>query len=411
MAQSSLLTRRRFLVAGSALGCSLAANPLVTPVTYASAPWDTRLVVIILRGAMDGLDVVQPYGDANLAAYRPNIPSGAAGGAMDLDGFYALNQHFAGVMPLWQAGDLGFAHAVSTPYRNKRSHFDGQDILEAGTGNDLAIGAIRDGWLNRMLGQVPGVEAKTAFAVGREDLIVLNGAVRTSSWSPSTRLDLSPQGRRLLDAMYHEDPAFQSAANLATDMVELLGMDLDGEADMSSKDMMAAMLTAGKAGRAKSLARFAADRLNEETRIAAFSIAGWDTHRSQAGGLKGSLGELTDAIVELKTTLGANWHKTAVVAMTEFGRTARENGSRGTDHGTGGAMVLAGGAIRGGRVYGDWPGLGEGQLYQDRDLMPTADVRRYPAWLMKGLFGLNRDMIESVVFPGLDMGDDPRILA
>lgn len=407
-------SRRRFLVQGTALGCSLAASPFVTPITFASAPWDMRLVVIILRGAMDGLDVVQPYGDRNYAALRPDLPGGIDGGGFDLDGFYALNRNLAGLQPLWQAGELGFAQAVSTPYRNKRSHFDGQDILEAGTGMDVAIGAVRDGWLNRMLTQVPGVEARTAFAVGREDMILLNGTAQVQSWSPETRLDLSTQGKRLLEAIYHDDPVFQSAGNMATDMVELLGMnDADEGADAEdiTGDAMASMLKGKAAGRAVALAKFAADRLNEETRIAAFSINGWDTHRSQNTGLKAALGELSSAVLTLKETLGGNWRKTAVVAMTEFGRTARQNGSGGTDHGTGGAMLFAGGAIRGGQVYGDWPGLGEGQLYQDRDLMPTRDVRAYPAWMMRGLFGLPGDTIERVVFPGLDMGADPRILA
>ena len=403
-------SRRRFLIQGTALGCSLAANPFVTPITFASAPWDTRLVVIILRGAMDGLDVVQPYGDRNYATLRPDLPGGEAGGGFDLDGFYSLNRNLAPLEPLWQAGGLGFAHAVSTPYRNKRSHFDGQDILEAGTGMDVGIGAMRDGWLNRMLTQVPGVEAQTAYAVGREDMILLNGHATVQSWSPETRLDLTTQGKRLLEAIYHDDPVFQSAGNMATDMVELLGMtsadDGGDNADMTG-DAMASMLKGRASGRAAALAKFAADRLNEETRIAAFSINGWDTHRSQNNGLKAALGELSDAILTLRETLGSNWTKTAVVAMTEFGRTAHQNGSNGTDHGTGGAMLLAGGAIRGGQVYGDWPGLGAGQLYQGRDLMPTRDVRAYPAWLMRGLFGLSADTIERVVFPGLCLTSAP----
>jgi len=416
MATSRIVSRRRVLIGGTALGCSLAASPLVTPITYASAPWDTRLVVIILRGAMDGLDVVQPYGDRNFAAYRPDLPGGEAGGGYDLDGFFSMHQSLAPLVPMWQAGDLGFAHAVSTPYRNKRSHFDGQDILEAGTGMDVGVRAIRDGWLNRMLTRVPGINAKTAFSVGREDMILLNGKAKISSWAPDARLDLSPQGKRLLDEMYHDDPIFQSAANLATDMVELLdtggGFDPGDDGDMAMPNRIkAAMMQAGRAGRAKSLAKFAADRMNEDTRIAAFSINGWDTHRTQKSGLKHALGDLADALIVMQRTLGANWGKTAVVAMTEFGRTARQNGSRGTDHGTGGAMFLAGGAVRGGKVFGDWPGLGADQLYQDRDLMPTADVRRYPAWLMRGLFGLDAEVIQNVVFPGLDMGLDPRILA
>jgi uncharacterized protein (DUF1501 family) len=406
-------TRRQFLIRSTALGCSLAASPFVTPVTLAAAPWDARLVVIILRGAMDGLDVVQPYGDPHFAGYRPNLPGGEAGGGMDLDGFYSMSAHLGDLKPMWRAGELAFAQAVATPYRDKRSHFDGQDLLEAGTGMDVGVGAVRDGWLNRMLAEVPGVTARTAFAVGREDLIILNGAAPVSSWSPDTRLDLSPQGRRLLEALYHDDPVFNEAANLATEMVDLLHMAAEapaGEDEGMGAEMETAMLQANRAGRAAALAGFTADRLAEETRIAAFSIGGWDTHRTQANAIKGSLGELSSALLTLKDRLGGTWSKTVVLAMTEFGRTVRENGSRGTDHGTGGAMVLAGGAIRGGRVFGDWPGLGESDLYQNRDLRPTADVRAYAGHAMRGLFGLEAGLVERVVFPGLDLGRDPGIL-
>ncbi|MCB1367866.1 MAG: DUF1501 domain-containing protein [Rhodobacteraceae bacterium] len=401
--------RRQFLLRSAALGCSAAAGPFWTPVTLASAPWDTRLVVIILRGGMDGLDVVRPAGDPLFGEYRPNLSDDAA--SSDLDGYFRLNGHLGALAPLWQAGEVGFAHAVATPYRDKRSHFDGQDMLEAGTGMDVGIGAVRDGWLNRMLQSVPGVDARTAFAVGREDMIILNGTAPVSSWSPEARLDLSPQGRRLLQALYHDDPLFQEAGNTATELVEMLDTGDagdDGEGDDNA--MMASMMNAGRAARAGALARFAAERLNQDTRIAAFSIGGWDTHRTQANGIKRALGELADAVLTLKQELGANWDRTAVLAMTEFGRTVRENGSRGTDHGTGGAMLMAGGAIRGGRVYGHWPGIAEAELYQRRDLMPTGDVRAYAAQTMQGLFGLPRDVLERSIFPGLDMGSDLGIL-
>lgn len=160
----------------------------------------------------------------------------------------------------------------------------------------------------------------------------------------------------------------------------------------------------------KRLAAFAADRLAGDTRVAAFSVSGWDTHRSQNQAMGGLLKRLSEVILTLKDGLGPVWNKTAVVAMTEFGRTAAINGSKGTDHGTGGAMILAGGAIRGGRVYGNWPGLGEADLYDRRDLMPTADVRSYAGWAIRGLTGMSGSMIENTVFPGLDLGVDPGIL-
>jgi len=411
MPNDSNPNRRQFLVRTAALGCSAAASPLITPMTLASAPWDGRLVVIILRGAMDGLEVVRPYGDPLYQKYRPTL--GTPEGMSDLDGYFGLNRYLAGLDPLWKQGELAFAHAVATPYRDKRSHFDGQDMLEAGTGMDVPVHAIRDGWLNRMLGQVPGVSARTAFAVGRGDMIILNGDVKVSSWSPDARLDLTPQGRLLLEALYYYDPVFKSAGATAGELADLMSQGADaggGSGKASNGAMMSMMKNPARAARAKALAKFAADRLNEDTRIAAFSIGGWDTHRAQARGIKHALGELGDAITTLKRTLGANWQKTTVMAMTEFGRTARENGSRGTDHGTGGVMVMAGGAIRGGKVYGDWPGLGENALYQNRDLLPTSDVRAYGAYAMRGMFGLEKSVLEQIVFPGLDMGTDPRIL-
>ena len=174
---SPQISRRRFLTQSTVFGCSLAASPLITPVAMASAPWDNRLVVIILRGGMDGLDVVQPYGAPEFSQLRRgnlHREIGGPEGAIDLDGFFALHPALAGLMPLWRQGDMAFAHAVSTPYRDKRSHFDGQDILEAGSGSD-GLGGIRDGWLNRMIQKVPGVEAETAYAIGRSDMLLMQG--------------------------------------------------------------------------------------------------------------------------------------------------------------------------------------------------------------------------------------------
>ncbi len=409
MTSSTSATRRDFLIRSGALGGALALGPLSAPMTLAAAPWDARLVVIILRGAMDGLEVVRPEGDPLFAQYRPTL--GDRTGSHDLDGYFALNRHLEGLMPLWQKGELAFAHAVATPYRDKRSHFDGQDMLEAGTGTDVGLRAIRDGWLNRMLGHVPGVSVKTAFAVGHEDMKILNGAVPVSSWAPDARLDLTPQGRRLLQALYRGDPVFQAAGQTAIELAALSDQGAPSGQEGSAMAMSAMMRNPARAERAAALAKFAAERLNEETRIAAFSIGGWDTHRTQANAIRRALGELSAAILGLQKTLGSNWKKTVVMAMTEFGRTARENGSRGTDHGTGGVMLMAGGAIRGGRVFGRWPGLRPEQLYQDRDLMPTRDVRAYPAHAMRAMFGLSSSLLEGTIFPGLDMGMDPHILA
>jgi uncharacterized protein (DUF1501 family) len=418
--------RRAFLGRSLVLGCSLAASPLVTPVSFAAAPWPNRLVVIILRGAMDGLDVVQPYGDPAYAGLRTALPGGEAAGAQDLDGFFALHPALSDLMPLWRAGELSFVHAVSTPYRDKRSHFDGQDLLEAGTPN-LSGQGVRDGWLNRMLQQVPGIEAETAFALGHDDLLVTKGTAPVANWTPEVGLSLSPQAERLARLTMADDPLFRDAleealmlsateAGAAPAMATTPQMDTGAmmapQADMGGMAGGSAAPTGNRAQRPHNrIASFAAEKLKKDARIAAFSLGGWDTHLHQQDALPRALLRLSDTILTLRAEMGVAWQKTVVVAMTEFGRTARANGSGGTDHGTGGAMVLAGGALRGAQVVSDWPGLGPQDLYQGRDLMPTRDVRAHAGWLMRGLYGFDRALIESVIFPGLDLGGDPGLLA
>ncbi len=378
--------RRGVLKGLGSLGCSAAAFPMLTEVAFARAPWEGRLVVIVLRGAMDGLDVVRPVGDPDFAALRPGFGTDA----LPLDGFFGLHPALSGLMPLWQAGELGFAHAVSTPYRDERSHFDGQDVLEAGSPDAGGPGPVRDGWLNRLLQVTPGVEAETGFAIGRENMRILAGQAPVANWAPNTRLNLGAAAEGLLARIYQSDPLFRDAASEAL----MLARSVDTSDD------------APRPGRPEqAIAQFAADRLLGDTRIASFSLSGWDTHRGQAGAMPGLLDRLADTILTLKAGLGPVWGQTAVLAMTEFGRTARENGSGGTDHGTGGAMLMAGGAVRGGRVYGVWPGLSEVDLYDRRDLMPTGDVRAYAGAAMQGLFGLDSARIERAVFPGLEMGD------
>lgn len=391
------MDRRRFLNIALGGACSAAAMPAITPMSFASAPGERRFVAIVLRGAMDGLDAVQPYGDPFLAGLRRTISVGPQKGALDLDGFFALHPALAPLMPMWAAGELGFAQAVSTPYRDKRSHFDGQEILEAGTGDQSMPYGVASGWLNRLLPMLPGATMQTAFAVGIENMAILNGDADHASWAPEARFDVTPQAQDLLRQLYDNDPPFESAAETA---IALSTANLgEGAMKVSEQKQIAT-----------ALASFTAARLNAETRIAAFSLNGWDTHHNQIGGIQRALVQLSDALIVLKRDLGRNWDNTVVMAMTEFGRTARENGTQGTDHGTGGLMVMAGGAVKGGRVYGDWPGLDEGDLYAGRDLMPTADVRAYAGVALSGLFGVPVSKVESTIFPGLIMPDPPRIL-
>ena len=383
-------TRRDILKTAFA-GCCAAASPIVTPVTFAATPGENRLVVIILRGGMDGLGVFAPYGDRAFADLRPSLGGKPEKGLLDLDGRFGMDKRLEQLHPLWDRGELAVAHAVSTPYRDKRSHFDGQDILEAGT---MGIADVRDGWINRALGHLTGASADTAYSVGRENMLITSGPNRARSWAPGERLPLENDERALLSLIYANDPLF---ANAAEDAMELTRTTGDRKAE--------------GARAVEVLADYAAGRLNEDARIAAFSIGGWDSHVNQRVTLRGPLAGLETAIVRLKKGLGRNWRNTMVIAMTEFGRTARENGGRGTDHGTGGAALLAGGALKGGRVYGDWPGVGEGALYQDRDLTPTRDVRHYPAYALINLFGMDRAAVTRDVFPGLDLGADDGFIA
>jgi uncharacterized protein (DUF1501 family) len=330
---------------------------------------------------------------------------------MDLDGYFALHPALRPLMPLWQQGQLGFAHAVSTPYRDKRSHFDGQDLLEAGL-SSAGQGTARDGWLNRVLQNIHGASGETAYAVGRDPLGVLGGAAPVQRWSPESDLALSPQALQLAGLIMQDDPAFLAAFRQALDIAD---NDGDAVAGTGTSGEMIARVTNNRAAKGTSteqqVAEFTGKRLREDTRIASFSINGWDTHHSQDRTLPQALGRLSDTILTLQDTVGGPvWNKTTVVAVTEFGRTVRLNGSGGSDHGTGGLMVMAGGSLRGGRVMGDWPGLAEAQLFDRRDLMPTRDLRAYLGWLLHAQFGLSVSTVETTIFPGVDLGPTPDLL-
>ncbi|MDR5652860.1 DUF1501 domain-containing protein [Ruixingdingia sedimenti] len=382
-----LISRRSFLI-----GCSAAASPLITRIGFAAAPGENRLVVIVLRGAMDGLDVLRPVGDPAYASLRPTLAEGEGGAP--LDGFFALHPAAAPLLPLWQTGELGFAHAVATPYR-RRSHFTGQDFLENGGGAaDGALTPGRDGWLNRAIGLIPGAGPRAGVTVGRERMLILEGAADTAHWMPVADPRLSAQGRLLLDELHGADPLFAPVWTGAQALATETAAGPNPKGDLAATD----------------IGTHVAARLVADARIATFSLGGWDMHQGQARLMADRLAALAQTVLALRAGLGAHWGTTLVLAMTEFGRTARENGSGGTDHGTGGAMLMAGGALRGGRVLGRWPGLAEADLLNRRDLMPTADVRAHAAQALAGMFGLARGDLERVVFPGLDMGGAEPVL-
>ena len=377
-----LLSRRMFL----ASACCAAASPLITPVTFAAVPGDKRMVTIILRGALDGLHLVQPYAEPELKQYRPGLALDPSAGLIDLDGHFGLHPDATELMPLWKSGELGFVHAVSTPYRDTRSHFDGQDILESG---GAKASDEHTGWLNRALASIPNSRSRKAIDVSTSAELILSGPNPVDVWSAQSDLEIEPDELTFFRRLYKNDPAFSKA------FTEAVGADVDSDKALGG---------AARKDDPASIAKLTAGMLKAEYRIATFSIGGWDTHIGQGYIFKRPLRALVTALTTLKKELGPEaWSKTSVLAMTEFGRTVRQNGSKGTDHGTGGIAIVAGGAIRGGKVYGKWPGLKEDQLFENRDLMPTADVREIAAALLHSQFDIKSADLTSQVFPGLEL--------
>ena len=378
--EGMLLSRRSFL----ATACCAAAVPVFSPVSFAAMPGDNRFVTIVLRGAMDGLDLVQPYGDPAFAALRPTLALTPDTGLIDLDGFFGLNPAAEPLMPLWQAKELSFVHAVSTPYRDARSHFDGQDMLESGA---KVVQGERTGWLNRALSVIPRSSDRKAIDINTSMELILSGPNEADVWSSVSQITLPPDETAFFKRLYANDPDFSKV------LAEALRTDMS--ADMLFQDE--------KRGQGiRDIAKLAGGMLREDYRIASFSVDGWDTHAGQKAQFARTLKDLTIAITSLKESLGGDvWKKTVIVAMTEFGRTVRENGTGGTDHGTGGVAMIAGGGIAGGRVLGQWPGLGDGKLLDDRDLMPTGDVREIAAAMLYRQFDVNVYALGSGVFPGL----------
>ncbi len=382
-----MISRRALLQTALASGLISVAPRLAV----AAAPGDQRFVFIILRGGMDGLDIVQPYGDPNLARLRPGLAKTPDTGLLDLDGFFGLTPDLKGLGELWSSKQLAFVHAVSPPYR-ARSHFEAQDSLENGTASPTGA---HDGWLNRFLSLMPAPSPELAADLMPTSSIVLSGTNKVDRWQPNTDLRLDADIEFFLHKLYEGHDDFATALNRA---IISESEDLDGPAGRGNT-------VTG------SYARLAAAMLSRHARIAAISVNGWDSHQNQAGILRRPTRELADGILELRKSLGPLWKKTTFVAVSEFGRTVRSNGTAGTDHGTGGLMLIGGGAVNGGRMTGPaWPGLGDGRLYEDRDLMPADDVRRYIAWLLMGLYGAGRQQLASAVFPGLELGNDPGLL-
>jgi uncharacterized protein (DUF1501 family) len=384
---------RRALMAALALsGAGAALRPAFA---FAATPGEARLVVIILRGALDGLTAAPPYGDAHYTDLRGSLAiprPGGASGALDLDGFFGLHPALQGLHGRYAKKELIVFHAVATPYR-ERSHFDGQDLLENGT--PIPHGA-PDGWLNRALAALPGKSA-AALAVGQNVPLMLRGPAKVTSWAP----ELLPAAdedtiARLMD-LYAGDKLLGPALGEALATNSLL-------AETHAGDMGDAKPGANPAKYAGAIAKSVGALLAapDGPRVAVFELTGWDTHANEGaaeGVLAIRLGALDQAIASLADALGSHWQRTTVLAVTEFGRMAAANGTRGTDHGTGAAAFLVGGAVAGGHVIADWPGLSPSSLYQGRDLAPTRDLRAVMKGVLAGQMGLAPKTLSDSVFP------------
>lgn len=356
----------------------------------ASAPTDQRFVVVILRGAMDGLSVVVPYGDPALRDLRaPLVPPmpGQPNGMFDLGGFYGLHPSLANLHGMYQAGELLPVHAAAGPYRS-RSHFEAQDYLESGADHRLT-----SGWLNRAVTALPpdpSAPTGRALAMGVTVPLLLRGTAKVGSWAPHGFGTPSPDLYARIAAVNHDDRL--TGAAIAEGMrARGFATEVMGEPP------------AGNARYAFPALAEAAGRLlaaPDGPRIAAMEVNGWDTHVAQMPRLEQPLRELDAGMGAMKTAMtGQPWQRTTILVMTEFGRTARVNGDKGTDHGTATVAFVLGGAVAGGKVRADWPGLGTGKLFENRDLAPTVDVRSVAKGLLAGHLGLSGSALAGV-FPG-----------
>jgi uncharacterized protein (DUF1501 family) len=365
---------------------------------------DPRMLVVILRGALDGLAAVAPVGDPEWARLRGDRALRLDGEtpALRLDDFFALNPAMPNLHRLYQAGEAAIVHATATPYR-ERSHFDGQDVLESGLDKP---GAVHTGWLNRALAALqPDGRARggKAFAVGPVTPLVVRGPAPVMSWVPQRLQPASDDTvLRLLDLYNHTDPALARALESRMNLMTMARADgLDAMTARGPAVPGIAGIRAYFAEAAGTAAKYLARA--DGPRVGALAFNGWDTHVNEGvakGLLANLLGALDGAIHAVETGLGEAWREAVVAVVTEFGRTARINGTEGTDHGTGTVAFLFGGALKGGRVIADWPGLKDGDLYEKRDLKPTTDLRAVLKGLLKDHLRVDDARLAGDVFPG-----------
>ncbi|MGA7324963.1 MAG: DUF1501 domain-containing protein [Rhodomicrobium sp.] len=391
---------RRALVASA---CALFAWSYMPRFAFAAGNRDARVIVIVLRGALDGLSAVAPFGDPDYVALHGSLALSLDGSApgLPLDGFFLLNPAMPNFARLYQKREALVVHAVASPYR-ERSHFDGQDVLESG---QPGPGLNATGWLNRFADALPEgehVSRAGCLGVGAVVPLIARGPAPIMGWAPP----IIPRAgedtaARVLDLYAARDPELALALHR--------GLDTDKIAIQAKTD---AAMGGGKGGanadspHGMELIAEGAGRImaaEDGPRIASLAFDGWDTHAREGGAtgrLAQLLGGLDAAVAAFERNLQPYWKDTAIFAVTEFGRTARINGTAGTDHGTGTVAFLAGGAVKGGRIVVDWPGLKPHQLFQGRDLNPTTDLRAVAKGVLSDLYGVSARTLAEAVFPG-----------
>ena len=367
-----MLDRRKFLVAGSVGAAALLANPRIA---FARAATDKRFLFIIQRGAADGLAILAPTGDPAYAGLRGDLAKDAASG-MRVDPMFTLHPALAETAKMYAAKQALLVHAVASPYRD-RSHFDGQNVLESGAARAHAL---KDGWMNRLLAQLPG---DRAIALSPAVPLALRGAIPVESYAPSALPNAADDLMLRAGDLYARDAQLGPLWNQALAARAKAGEMVGGKGG-AALGMLAARQMSGADG----------------ARIGMIETNGWDTHTGQNYRLAAQLKQLDATIAAFRDGLGsAAWANTVVLVATEFGRTAKANGTGGTDHGTGSVAMLIGGAVAGGRVIADWPGLSTGALYEGRDLKPTSDLDALVAGTMAQHFGLDPARAAGLLFP------------
>jgi uncharacterized protein (DUF1501 family) len=372
-----MLPRRRFLKAGAAgAGLILAAPRLL----LAQAPTERRFVFIIQRGAADGLNIVVPYAEPAYASLRGALAVDPAA-AHKLDGSFALHPALPEIARLHANREALFVHAVASPYRD-RSHFDAQNVLETGGASPYQL---KDGWLNRLVALLERPGGKEAVAFASTVPVALRGAADVTSYAPSALPAAEDDLMARVEQLYAQDAqlhALWSAAMMAR------GMAAGGMAQGNRQD---------PAALGRLAARFLAQP--QGPRIAMIETNGWDTHSAQGVRLAAQLKSLDALVAALRDGMGTAWRQTVVLIATEFGRTAAANGTGGTDHGTASAAMLLGGAVQGGRVLADWPGLAPAALFEGRDLRPTLSLDALIASAAAECFGLEPQRVARQLFP------------